>query len=272
MILTLVTIFSMLLTFAIVYFTGINWWLSIPVFLGSLILVIIMFIMSWYLHALTVKKDSEILRPKKYFNYTTREICKLICTVSRIKIIKEGIEKIENKKILLVSNHQSNFDPLVIIHALDNIGLTFVMKESLLKLPVIGRYVISAGFFSLNRENNREGLKTILKCVKRVEEGYPVGVFPEGTRSKDAEIAELKDGAFKIATRAKADIAVMIVDNAYKVRKRFPLRRTKVLVKVCEVLKYDEIKEMNTNEISENISKIMKEELSKSREKYSWLQ
>ena len=100
----------------------------------------------------------------------------------------------------------------------------------------------------------------------------PVGVFPEGTRSKDAEIAELKDGAFKIATRAKADIAVMIVDNAYKVRKRFPLRRTKVLVKVCEVLKYDEIKEMNTNEISENISKIMKEELSKSREKYSWLQ
>lgn len=271
MILFLVIIFSLLSTITIVYFTEINWWLSLPIFIGNLILFVMLFLLSWYLHALTVKKDSEILRPKKYFNFMTREICKLVCSVCGIKIIKEGFEKIESSKMLLVCNHQSNFDPLVIIPALKNMGLTFIMKESLLKLPVIGRYVTSAGFFSLNRENNREGLKTIIKCIKRVEEGFPVGVFPEGTRSKDKEIAELKDGAFKIATRAKSDVAIFIIDNAYKVRKRIPFRRTKVLVKVCEVLKYDDIKDLSTSEISEISSKIMKKELADAREKYAWL-
>ncbi len=190
----------------------------------------------------------------------------------RIKIYKEGFEKIDkNSKMLIVSNHQSNLDPLMLIAAFGNINLTFIMKESILKVPVIGRCLYSAGFLPLDRKNNRKGLETIVKSIKRVQDGFPIGVFPEGTRSKGPNMGRLHDGTFKIATRAASSIVVCIIDNTYSNKKRFPFRRTKILIKVCEVLKYDDFKESTTKEIAENVTEIMMTSLQDARSRYKWL-
>ena len=159
---------------------------------------VFLFIMLCYLIAITVSKKQEILKPKGIFNSMTWHICKFVKQVCLTKVTVSGLEKVKGQKMLVVSNHQSNIDPLLIISVLENMGLTFIMKESILKIPVVGRWLISAGFLSINRENNREGLKTIIRSIKRVENGYPIGVFPEGTRSKGPDMQEFKDGAFKI--------------------------------------------------------------------------
>ena len=55
----------------------------------------------------------------------------------------------------------------------------------------------------LDRENAKEGLKTILKAIEYVKNGISIFIFPEGTRNKGEELSLLpfKDGAFRIATK-----------------------------------------------------------------------
>ncbi len=268
----IITIISLALSIFIVYLSQISWFLLLPVFIGIWAVLLIIFFFSCGLIACTVKKGSYIEKPKKIFSLLTYHICRFVMFFLRIKIYKEGFEKIDkNSKMLIVSNHQSNLDPLMLIAAFGNINLTFIMKESILKVPVIGRCLYSAGFLPLDRNNNRKGLETIVKSIKRVQDGFPIGVFPEGTRSKGPNMGRLHDGTFKIATRAASSIVVCIIDNTYSNKKRFPFRRTKILIKVCEVLKYDDFKESTTKEIAENVTEIMMTSLQDARSRYKWL-
>ena len=58
----------------------------------------------------------------------------------------------------------------------------------------------------LDRQNVREGLKTILTGVDYLKEGYSMFIFPEGTRSKNGQIGEFKGGSLKMAQKANAPI------------------------------------------------------------------
>lgn len=269
---TIITILSLIIGSVIVYLTRISWLFLIPLFIGLWTCLLIIFFFSCGIIACTVKKDSYVEKPKKFFGTITYHICRFVMSFLRIKIYKEGFEKLgKNVKMMVVSNHQSNLDPLMMIAAFGNINLTFVMKESILKVPVIGRWLHSAGFFALDRNNNRKGLETIIKSIKRIQDGYPVGVFPEGTRSKGPDMGKMHDGTFKIAIRAEAPIAVCIIDNTYKNKKRFPFRRTKILIKVCEVMDYESFKSKTTKEIENEVDLIMKSNLNEARKKYKWL-
>src|SRR5690606_23418483 len=106
---------------------------------------------------------------------------------------------------------------------------------------------------------------------KRLENGDPIAVYPEGTRSKTTEINQFRNGIFKIAQKAKVSIVVCLIDNFYAVKSRFPLKRTKVLFKVCDVIPYEEFKDLNTNEIGDMCRKIMLESRDIAHNKYAWI-
>ena len=58
----------------------------------------------------------------------------------------------------------------------------------------------------LDRNNIREGLKTILTGIDMVKNGTSLFIFPEGTRSKDGNMIPFKEGAMKLATKSKAPV------------------------------------------------------------------
>lgn len=267
------TLISVVCGGLIVYFYKLQWFWFFLIFIGIWALIIIIIFFSCGLIGYLVKKEDYVKKPKKFFSVLNYHVCNFVRFFLRVKIKKEGFEKLDNfdGKMMLVSNHQSNLDPLMILACVKPNRLTFVMKDSILKVPIIGRWLISSGFFSLDRGNNRKGLETIIKTIKRVEDGYPVGIFPEGTRSKGKDMGELHDGTFKIALRSKCPIVIFVVDNTYKNKKRFPFRKTKILIRVCEVLKYEDFKDLNTGEIALKVKNIMENNLNEAREKYEWL-
>ena len=72
------------------------------------------------------------------------------------------------------------------------------------------------GCLFLDRANAREGLKTILAAIEQVKGGTSVCIFPEGTRNKseDADVPlEFKEGALKIAEKAKCKIVPMVIKD-----------------------------------------------------------
>lgn len=264
-----ILLIASIINFLLIYFLDISWYFHFLMLLGICFVLILIFLLLVYVIGLIIANPkNEIRKPSRLLTGTVHMVCRFIILVSNIKIKKDGLEKLEGKKYLFVSNHQAMMDPITIIASMPNIDLAFLMRENVKKLPVIGPALVSCGFLTINRENNREGLKAIIRAVHRLEEGYPVGVFPEGKRSKGPDIGRFRDGAFKMAIRSESDIAVIVVDNEYKIHFNAPFRRTKVNVKLCGILKYDEFKEMNTTEIGDKVIEIMHsglEELRKNR-------
>ena len=82
---------------------------------------------------------------------------------------------------------------------------------------------------AIDRENPRNAMKTIIKASKLLQKGeVSVGVYPEGTRSKECKLLPFHNGVFKIAQRADAPIAIVAISGTEKVSKNYPLHKTDV--------------------------------------------
>jgi len=113
---------------------------------------------------------------------------------------------------ILVSNHLSHFDVLV-LGVLLHRPLNYVARSTLF-LPVLGPLIRSVGAFPIQREGmGASGLK---ETLRRLRNGGMVTLFPEGTRSRDGELAELKQGIAVLAARAKVPIVPAAVAGTFQ--------------------------------------------------------
>lgn len=279
MFLSVISLIALLLTALVVYFdqilkTGtIIWWSTPLLFLGFLVGLVVVFVLLCYIITLIVKPDKELSRPKTLYRYIIKVISEFLNTLCRLHIVTYGFDKLPtHEKYFMVCNHQSNFDPIVSVWALRKHRITYIMKDNIMKVPALGRWLYGAGFLPLDRNNNRKAIETINIASKRLINGlHPIAVYPEGTRSKGPHMNEFRNGVFKIPQKAKCPIVVTMIDNTYRVKKRWPLLRTKVLLEIIEVISYDTYKDMSTNEIGDIISQKIKDRLHERRQELSWL-
>ena len=98
----------------------------------------------------------------------------------------------------------------------------------------------------IDREDLKQSLKVIKQAVKYLDEDQcSVGIYPEGTRNNtDDLILPCKAGSMKIAYLSKKPIVVMSVINTDKVVKNFILKRTHVYIRICEVIPYEDYKDL----------------------------
>lgn len=115
-----------------------------------------------------------------------------------------GAEEVPNEgKLVVVSNHASVFDPLLLACAIRR-PVAFMAKEELFQIPVLKQGMELYGAYPVKRgASDRAALKSAMNSLNQ---GWATGVFLEGTRSKDGKITEPKLGAALIAARAKAPI------------------------------------------------------------------
>lgn len=273
MLLILFTIESLLTTFLIGYFQyGEFKWSLIFIFIGFFFAYFILWLIFLAVVIMFHRRNRAVVKPKWFYNINIRWACQLMRVFYNVTTkyeVKKALP--EDGKYLLVVNHQSNLDPIVSMARLGKWRLAYIMKKEIRNIPVAGRWLHASGYFYIDRDDDRAALKTIVQVINRVKAGYPVGVYPEGTRSKGPEMGEFRNGIFKAAQKAGAAIVVMVVDGTYKVKHRFPFKHTKVLIRICDVLPYEEIKDMHTNDIGDKVKAIMQENLDDARSKYKWL-
>lgn len=253
---------------------GIIIWWSLPlIFIIAWIISFLLLVMFFGVCVLFQNKKERIIKPKRFFNWFIYHMTIFIRIIYNMKVIVEGKERIPaHKNFLIVSNHQSNLDPLMIISAFKGKPVTFIMKNNIMRVPIVGRWLYASGFLPLDRSNNRKAIEVINESARRLNSGFTISVYPEGTRSKSPRVNHFRNGIFKIVEKAKVDMVVLAVDNFYKVRKRFPWRRTKVLIRICDVIPYDKISHLHTNEIGEMVKSIIDDNLGDARKNYHWLQ
>jgi len=91
------------------------------------------------------------------------------------------------------------------------------------KVPVMSWWMKNLNCLFLDRENPREGLKTILTGVENIREGYSMFIMPEGTRNCEEEMLPFKEGSFKMAEKTGCAIIPVAITNSDSVFERqFP--------------------------------------------------
>jgi len=134
---------------------------------------------------------------------------------SELKVEVIGSENLLNQTCVYISNHQSMLDiPIIMMNIKDTAGA--VAKIEMKKVPVISYWMKELGCVFLDRENGREGLKTILQAIEIIKSGRSMLIFPEGTRSRGEGVSEFKKGSLKLAVKANVPVIPITVDGTYK--------------------------------------------------------
>lgn len=111
---------------------------------------------------------------------------------------------------VLVSNHPTLIDVMVMLGVVPNISC--VVRANLFDVPFLGPLLTKCGHISGPRPGEDEGETPILdRIVARLEEGHPVLVFPEGSRSPAWGLRRFKRGAVEAALRARVPILPVFV-------------------------------------------------------------
>ena len=271
--------FAAIYTFLYMYFyeyvkLGHIYWWSLPiVYIVCLIIAVVLFFLMAFLVSIFSRPDKELSRPRTFQRRVTNWACQFVLQLCRVDIVLKHPELIpKDKMFLLVCNHQSNIDPFAILWAFRKRHITFIMKNQVMKVPVAGTWLYSAGFLPLNRQSNREAVETINLAAKRIENNKNIiAIFPEGTRSKGPDVAAFHPGSLKIAQKAKCPIVVCCLDNAYKLKYSHIFKRTKVLLEVVKVIEPEDYEGLKTIEMSEICRSAITEVMEHRRAQYEWL-
>ena len=141
------------------------------------------------------------------FHPTTRQVtpimrfwARLFLLVTGTRVEVEGLDKLDpDASYVFCGNHISNIDIPVMIGRLP-VSVRFLAKEELFRVPVLGGAMRAIHMVETDREAGPMAHREINEQVGRVvAEGLSLVIYPEGTRSKDAEMMPFKKGAFRIA-------------------------------------------------------------------------
>jgi len=199
------------------------------------------------------------------YRRVTDAVIESVLPVLRIRIKKTGMEKMpRDGRFMLVCNHCSLFDPIGLLACLPQYQLAFISKKENSTMFVIGPMMHKLLCQLIDRENDREALKTILRCIQILKEDKAsVAVFPEGgILSEDGKLHHFRPGVFKIAQKANVPIVVCTLKNTLNVIPNLlKWKPSRVQMNVLAVIPPEEIKGVTTVDIAQRCYELMAADL-----------
>ena len=238
-----------------------SWMWMLPVtVLGCLLAMI--GLMFGFLMYLCKRVDQDVPQEEddKLYRVVTNLVIQSVLPILRIHVKMSGLEKMPKEgRFLLIANHTDNSDPIILLYCLAKYQLAFISKRENRDMFVIGPMMHRLQCQLINRENDREALKTILKCIQILKEDKAsVAVFPEGGIDDDLLLHKFKPGVFKIAQKANVPIVVCTLKNTKQIfRNLRKLKKTDVELHLVDVIPAEELKGKNTVEIGEMVYEMM---------------
>ena len=115
---------------------------------------------------------------------------RLILKIAGVEVTVIGEENIPDEPVLFIGNHRSYFD-ILITYSRCRRRTGYVAKKEMLGYPLLRDWMKRLYCLFLDRENPKEGLKTILTAIDYIKKGISSCIFPEGTRNTGEELSLL---------------------------------------------------------------------------------
>lgn len=193
-------------------FESLSWLWMLPLgWLGSFLGVIVLAFLLVLLMCAFVDLEKEQNKDNRLYRSVLYMIADAAHTVLQVRVHTEGLEQIPAAgRVMLVCNHLDNVDPVIIMHQVKKKQtLAFIAKREVASMFVVGKFMHKILGQRVNRENDREALKTILKCIDIIKtDKASIAVFPEGGIRGGNVLHPFRHGVFKIALRTKVPVVV----------------------------------------------------------------
>lgn len=233
-----------------------NWYdfyRPVLVFFGSYFICI--FVIWWNLLALFglfVNQKKVYDKPDKWSKFWFIQGVHYINSHARIKMRIKGRDKLPSVPYLLVANHESNFDSMLIADAFKHHDIAFITKPGNFKIPLGNKFMTGLCYMAIQKDDKMQSLQVVKRAISLLESGTTsVGVFPEGTRSKNNEVGPFHEGMFTIALHSKSPIVVVAIKGTKKIHKNFPLKKTIVNIDVVEVINSEDYIDLTAKQVSD---------------------
>ncbi len=188
--------------------------------------------------------------------------------ISGVEVTIIGEENIPDEPVLYIGNHRSFFDVLLTYVRCKRLT-GYVSKKEFEKFPLLPIWMKRLYCLFLDRENPREGLKTILTAIDYVKSGISICIFPEGTRNKGDELSTLPfhGGSFKIAERSGCAIIPMSLNNTSAIfEDQMPrIKKTHVIIEYGKPIYMKDLDKEEKRHIAEYCQNIIQETINKNQ-------
>lgn len=216
-----------------------------------------------------LKKADKLIKEGRNEEYETFVTTKVSSwAMDRMKdsgahITVHGAENIpQNKNILFVSNHQSNFDILLLLSYLP-VPKGFIAKKELEKMPFISQWMKRIHCLFMDRDDIKQSAQIIIEGIKQIKSGINMVVFPEGTRSKTGKLGEFKSGSFKLATKSKCTLVPLTIKGTRNIMEanNYRIKAANVDLYIHPPMDIPSLTKEEVAELPEKVKKIIESRL-----------
>jgi 1-acyl-sn-glycerol-3-phosphate acyltransferase len=114
--------------------------------------------------------------------------------------------------VLIVSNHQSYLDPVLLGVRLER-PLSYMAKSELFRNPLFAWLIRSLGAFPVKQGAGDVG--AMKETIARLQEGRALNIFPEGSRTEDGELLPIEKGIALVIRKAKVPVVPVVIDGSF---------------------------------------------------------
>ena len=235
-------------------------WACLAIFAGAYAALFLLAFLFLCAVCAVVDLDKPQEHDSKFYRTVMHLYIEALISLVRLKVEVSGLEKTPKEgRFLLVCNHQNESDPGILLHYFKKSQLAFISKRENATMFAVGKFMHKIMCQLVNRENDREALKTILKCIQLIrDDEVSIGAFPEGGILVENKLSHFRSGMFKIAQKTGVPIVVCTLkgtSDLFRNLKR--LKPTHVRLHLVDVIPAEEVKGANTMELGDRIYNMM---------------
>jgi len=157
-------------------------------------------------------KNYPWVKRKRAYWIWLHTVARFLAFVCRLKVY--GRENIPDKgKVLLVANHRSYLDPLLVAYAVKKRPVFFMAKSELFETPILSTLIKHWGNgFPVKR--GRLDLTALKTALEILDKGELLAIFPEGQRAPAKKFVRPKWGAGMVAVKGEAPIVPCLIEGS----------------------------------------------------------
>jgi 1-acyl-sn-glycerol-3-phosphate acyltransferase len=142
-----------------------------------------------------------------------RTFCRIVCSVF-FDLKAYGVRNVpKTGGVLLVSNHQSYLDPILLgVQVLRPIS--YLAKSELFSNPLFGWWIRQCNAFPVRQGAGDIG--AVKETILRLREGGALNIFPEGSRSEDGRLQPIERGASLVIRRAQVPVVPVVISGSFR--------------------------------------------------------
>lgn len=193
---------------------------------------------------------------------------RLMLKIAGVEVTVIGEENVPDEPVLFIGNHRSYFDILLTYSRCKRLT-GYVAKKEMLRYPLLRDWMNRLYCLFLDRENAREGLKTILQAIDYVKQGISICIFPEGTRNdgEEGSMLPFHNGSFKIAEKSGCPIIPISMNNTAEIfENHLPrIKKTHVVIEYGAPVYMNQMDREQKKHIGEYCQNIIQETIKKNQ-------